>query len=95
MVKDSSIKADDEPTFVKVKGLNFRDGIIEVNVLSKLRPDALHMHEASLESLSGSMIQTQNSSTSIFARQTDGLMIRLEEITRFNIFLILTTSLTN
>ena len=36
VVKDSSIKADDEPTFVRIKGADFHDGIIEVNVLSKL-----------------------------------------------------------
>jgi hypothetical protein len=40
VVKDSEVKADDEPTFVKIKGSHFKDGIIEVNVLSKLRPDA-------------------------------------------------------
>jgi hypothetical protein len=40
VVKDSAVKADDEPTFVKLKGLDFHDGMIQVNVLSKLRPDA-------------------------------------------------------
>lgn len=40
VVKDSAIKADDEATFVKVKGHEFKDGTIEVMVLSKLRPDA-------------------------------------------------------
>jgi len=40
VVKDSAVKADDEPTFVKVKGINFHNGSIVVNVLSKLRGDA-------------------------------------------------------
>lgn len=40
VVKDSAVKADDEPTFVKLKGHDFHDGTIEVNVLSKLRADA-------------------------------------------------------
>ncbi len=40
VVKDSAVKADDEPTFVKLKGSHFKDGSIEVDVLSKLRPDA-------------------------------------------------------
>jgi hypothetical protein len=40
VVKDSAIKADDEPTFVKIKNLDFHDGTIEVNVLSKLRTNA-------------------------------------------------------
>jgi hypothetical protein len=34
--KDSTIKAVDEPTFVRIKDLDFQDGIIEVKVLSKL-----------------------------------------------------------
>lgn len=34
--KDSTIKAVDEPTFVRIKNLDFQDGIIEVKVLSKL-----------------------------------------------------------
>lgn len=40
VVKDSTVKGVDEPTFVKIVDSNFKDGTIEVNVLSKLRPDA-------------------------------------------------------
>ncbi len=40
VVKDSTVKEVDEPTFVKIKGVNFKDGVIEVSVLSKLRADA-------------------------------------------------------
>jgi AMMECR1 domain-containing protein len=36
VIKDSIIKAVDEPTFVRVKGIDFQDGIIEVSVLSCL-----------------------------------------------------------
>lgn len=36
VIKDSTIKAVDEPTFVKIKGIDFQDGIIEVKVLSRL-----------------------------------------------------------
>lgn len=35
-IKDSSIKEFDEPTFIKIKNLNFQNGTIEVKVLSKL-----------------------------------------------------------
>lgn len=35
VIKDSIIKAVDEPTFVRVKGIDFQDGIIEVSVLSR------------------------------------------------------------
>jgi hypothetical protein len=40
VVKDSAVTEPDEPTFVKVKGLDFQNGTIEVNVLSRLCPDA-------------------------------------------------------
>ena len=38
--KDTSIKAFDEPTHVKVKGIDFKDGTIELKVLSRLLPTA-------------------------------------------------------
>lgn len=38
--KDSTIKAVDEPTFTKTKGIDFRNGTIEVTVLSRLLPNA-------------------------------------------------------
>lgn len=40
VVKVSTVKEFDEPTFAKLKGVRFRDGIIEVKVLSKLLKDA-------------------------------------------------------
>lgn len=40
VVKDSTVKEVDEPTFVKLSDVNLKNGTIEVNVLSKLRPDA-------------------------------------------------------
>ncbi|KAK3604842.1 hypothetical protein CHS0354_000504 [Potamilus streckersoni] len=40
VIKDPLIKPIDEPTFVKIKGINFKDGEIEVKVLSKLLPTA-------------------------------------------------------
>ena len=39
-IKDSSVKESDEPTFVKIKGINFSNGTIEVKVLSRLLKDA-------------------------------------------------------
>ncbi len=38
--KNSTVKEIDEPTFVRIKKLDFKDGIIEVNILSKLLPSA-------------------------------------------------------
>lgn len=40
VIKDPAITADDEATFVKLPGTDFRNGTIEVEVLSRLRPDA-------------------------------------------------------
>lgn len=40
VAKDTTVKEIDEPTFVKPQGIKFKDGTIEVNVLSKLLPNA-------------------------------------------------------
>jgi len=40
VIKDSSVKEVDEPTFVKIKHLHFKNGTIEVKVLSRLLKDA-------------------------------------------------------
>jgi hypothetical protein len=40
VAKDSAVKEVDEPTFVRIKNASFTDGTIEVNVLSKLLPNA-------------------------------------------------------
>jgi hypothetical protein len=40
VIKDSTVKEFDEPTFVKIKGVNFTNGTIEVKVLSRLLKDA-------------------------------------------------------
>ena len=36
VIKDSSVKGADEPTFVKIDGVNFKNGTIEVKALSRL-----------------------------------------------------------
>jgi hypothetical protein len=40
IIKDSSVKEVDEPTFVKIKGIDFKNGVIEVKVLSRLLKNA-------------------------------------------------------
>jgi hypothetical protein len=40
VTKDSSLKEVDEPSFIKIKGVNFHNGVIEVKVLSKLLKNA-------------------------------------------------------
>jgi hypothetical protein len=39
-IKDSNVKQADEPTFVKIKGTDFKNGTIEIKVLSRLLKDA-------------------------------------------------------
>ncbi len=40
VIKDSTLQAVDEATFVRIKDLDFKDGIIEVKVLSRLHKKA-------------------------------------------------------
>ncbi len=40
VLKDPTIKEADEPTFVRIRNTNFKNGIIEVEVLSRLLPTA-------------------------------------------------------
>ncbi len=40
VTKDTAIKGVDEPTFVKLDGIDFTNGVIEVKVLSRLLPNA-------------------------------------------------------
>lgn len=40
VVKSSAVKEDDEATYVKINDFNFKNGVIEVEILSRLLPDA-------------------------------------------------------
>jgi len=40
VVKDTNVKTFDQPTFVRIKGIEFQNGTIEVNVLSRLLSNA-------------------------------------------------------
>lgn len=40
VIKDSTVKAFDEPTFVRIKESNFKNGTIEIKVLSRLLKNA-------------------------------------------------------
>lgn len=40
VVKSAAVKEDDEATYVKINDFNFKNGVIEVDVLSRLLPDA-------------------------------------------------------
>ncbi|MBI1769146.1 MAG: hypothetical protein HYR67_12305 [Bacteroidetes bacterium] len=40
VIKDPSVQEVDEPTFVRIKGVDFKNGTIELNVRSKILPNA-------------------------------------------------------
>jgi hypothetical protein len=40
VIKDSTVSQPDAPTFIKLKGITFKNGTIEVKVLSRLLPSA-------------------------------------------------------
>ena len=71
VVKDSTVNGSDEPSFVKIKGIDFKDGTIEVKVLSRLLKTA----PASARGFIGVAfhIDEQNSKfESIYVRPTNG-----------------------
>src|SRR4249919_599552 len=40
VVKDSMVKESDQPTFAKLSGVDFKNGTIELKILSRLLPNA-------------------------------------------------------
>lgn len=71
VVKHSAVKAPDEATFVKVKGLDFQNGTIEVNVLSKLLPDA-PAHARGFIGLAFRINESNSAFECIYIRPTNG-----------------------
>lgn len=76
VAKDSTVKEVDEPTFVKLHGINFQDGTIEVNVLNKLLPNASESTADSLVLLFTSTMIIPNLNVSISVPPMAGLKIR-------------------
>lgn len=70
-IKDSTVKEIDEPTFVKIKGVEFSNGIIEVKVLSRLLKNAPEFARGFI----GVAFRIDNNNTkfeSIYIRPTNG-----------------------
>ena len=76
VTQDPTVTQANAPTFAKLKDVAFKNGTIEVKVLSRLLPNELSQHAASLESLSGSMTALRNLRVFIFVRRMEGLMTR-------------------
>lgn len=71
VIKDSAIKQFDEPTFAKIKGSDFKNGSIEVEVLSRLLPNAPEFARGFI----GIAFRINDSNTkfeSIYIRPTNG-----------------------
>ncbi len=71
VIKDSSVKKVDEPTFVKIKDVDFSNGIIEVKVLSRLLKNAPEFARGFI----GIAFRINNSNTkyeSFYLRPTNG-----------------------
>lgn len=71
VIKDSTVKTPDAPTFVKIKGVDFRNGTIEVKVLSRLVKNA----SAGARGFIGVAFRIDNNNTvfeSIYIRPTNG-----------------------
>lgn len=71
VVKDSTIKKPDEPTYVKIRDIDFTNGSIEVKVLSRILPNALPTARGFI----GIAFRINDSNTkfeSIYIRPTNG-----------------------
>ena len=71
VIQDSTVTKANEPTYVRVKGVEFRNGTIEVKVLSKLLPNA----PASARGFIGIAFRVSDSNSKfecIYIRPTNG-----------------------
>jgi hypothetical protein len=71
VVKDSTIQRVDEPTFVRLKGTDFANGIIEIKVLSRLLKTASPMARGFI-GVAFRINETNSSYESFYLRPTNG-----------------------
>lgn len=70
LVKDSAIEEYDEPTFVKIKDIDFENGTIEIKVLSRLLPNAPDLSRGFI-GLAFHINENNSSFESIYIRPTN------------------------
>lgn len=80
VIKDSTVKEADAPTFIKIKNTNFKNGSIEVEVLSRLLPTAAPTDRGFI-GLAFRIDDTNSKFESIYIRPTNG---RAEDQVRRN-----------
>jgi hypothetical protein len=71
VIKDSAIKEFDEPTFAKIKGIDFKNGTIEVKVLSRLLPNAPELARGFI-GIAFRINDSNSKFESIYVRPTNG-----------------------
>lgn len=72
VIKSKSVVKDDEATYAKLNDLQFRDGVIEVEVLSRLLPDAPE-HARGFIGLAFRINNDNSRFESIYIRPTNGM----------------------
>jgi len=71
VIKDSAIKEFDEPTFAKIEGIKFKNGTIEVKVLSRLLPNAPELARGFI-GIAFRINDSNSKFESIYVRPTNG-----------------------
>ena len=71
VTKDTAVKLVDEATFVRISNIEFRDGIIELKVLSRLLPDAKPQDRGFI-GLAFRISQSNDKFECIYIRPTNG-----------------------
>lgn len=71
VTKDTAVKLVDEATFVRINNIEFRDGIIELKVLSRLLPDAKPQDRGFI-GLAFRISQSNDKFECIYIRPTNG-----------------------
>ena len=72
VIKSKGVVKDDEATYAKLNDLQFRDGVIEVEVLSRLLPDAPE-HARGFIGLAFRINDDNSKFESIYIRPTNGM----------------------
>jgi hypothetical protein len=75
VTKDSSVKKDDEATFVRLNDVDFSNGTVELKVLSRLLPDAPE-HARGFIGLAFRINETNDQFECIYIRPTNGRAVQ-------------------
>jgi hypothetical protein len=71
VIKNDSVKAADQPTYVRITNVDFKNGTIEVNVLSRLLPNAPELARGFI-GIAFRIDENNSAFESIYIRPTNG-----------------------